>query len=424
MATEITTLVEEQQTDPVITVTPSGELRGYNIIDIDAFHTDISIASAGTIQGHHPIMVSGSGSHYVIRNTGQIRADTVDNSADPDRFEDDWDFYWSSSIPTKAITTSGKLSGLIVNRGEITSPDGYTLNSGSYTDYDGVALDLDGRAETVVNAGTIRGDIVFHDRPGADAYLGAAGSVVEGTVDFGDQGGTAKNHGTLDSIFGGEGRLRVVNFADGEIDYVSGRDAADIVHNFGTITSGVSLGDGDDLYNAHGSGTVTGLSGVDGGQGDDTLIGGDGVDWLYGGEGADRIVGGGGDDRLFGGTTYDETGRPDGQSDTLIGGAGNDRLDGQHGDDVLAGGEGRDWLTGGDGADTFIAQRGGGVDIITDFARKEGDAILLKTIDLPLDTILANAKVVGGDTVLKFGQGDVMILEGVTHALNAEDFIV
>src|SRR5688500_16757186 len=60
-----------------------------------------------------------------------------------------------------------------------------------------------------------------------------------------------------------------------------------------------------------------------GGSGDDTLIGGGGHDLLDGGAQSDEIFGGSGDDRLDGG----------GDNDTLVGDRGDDHFPGRDGDD-------------------------------------------------------------------------------------------
>ena len=58
-----------------------------------------------------------------------------------------------------------------------------------------------------------------------------------------------------------------------------------------------------------------------------------------------------------------------GLADSLTGGAGNDTLVGGAGNDTLVGGAGADSLTGGAGRDIFAFSAGGGVDIISDYAK-------------------------------------------------------
>ena len=54
--------------------------------------------------------------------------------------------------------------------------------------------------------------------------------------------------------------------------------------------------------------------------------------------------------------------------DFLAGGTERDKLFGGSGSDILIAGRGNDVLTGGSQGDFFMAERIGGVDVITDFA--------------------------------------------------------
>lgn len=89
----------------------------------------------------------------------------------------------------------------------------------------------------------------------------------------------------------------------------------------------------------------------------------------------DRLIGDGSDDEIDGGVG----------NDTLKGMWGDDRLYGDEGDDVLDGGRGQDLLSGGLGDDTYLFERGHGVDTIMDFDRANGshDRILLGKDVLP-----------------------------------------
>ncbi|MCE4556546.1 calcium-binding protein [Roseateles cellulosilyticus] len=89
----------------------------------------------------------------------------------------------------------------------------------------------------------------------------------------------------------------------------------------------------------------------------------------------DHLVGDGSDDEIDGGVG----------NDTLKGMWGDDRLYGDEGDDVLDGGRGQDLLSGGLGDDTYVFERGYGVDTIMDVDRANGshDRILLGEGILP-----------------------------------------
>ncbi len=185
---------------------------------------------------------------------------------------------------------------------------------------------------------------------------------------------------------------------------------------------------GDDrLLGVGGSDTIDGGTGNDvifGGSGDDQLTGDAGEDRIFGEDGADTLDGGSDNDELFGG----------GEADQLNGGTGSDRAFGGGGDDVLNGGEGADKLFGGSGDDTIDGGRGAGIDratggagadryvyqtgdarfIVTDFEAGE-DIIDLVGID-PTNFGNWTFKPVGGgaNTLVQFGGGDEMRLDGVT----------
>ena len=108
-----------------------------------------------------------------------------------------------------------------------------------------------------------------------------------------------------------------------------------------------------------------------GSPGDDLIIGSPKNSTIYGREGNDKLIGGGGNNRLYG-----EAG-----DDWLEGGEGNDILYGGEGNDTLIGGAGRDTLYGGPGVNTYVMQRGSG-----------------------LDTVYASSGAVADDTVV-FGPG-------------------
>jgi Ca2+-binding RTX toxin-like protein len=129
---------------------------------------------------------------------------------------------------------------------------------------------------------------------------------------------------------------------------------ADAIATEGTATGGDALPGTSD-------GGTDGLSGPQGGPGDETLEGGSGPDLLDGGGGDDMLEGAGAGDTLFGGAGADglEGGEGDdrldggAEGDTLKGGAGDDLLDGGTGDDLLVDGDGIDTLLGGDGDDVI-----------------------------------------------------------------------
>jgi hypothetical protein len=110
---------------------------------------------------------------------------------------------------------------------------------------------------------------------------------------------------------------------------------------------------------------VTGLRGgngddsISGGAGDDTLNGGGGVDTENGDDGNDTLHGGPASDIMNGGNDNDSFFGADG-NETINGDAGNDTLRGELNDDDLFGGLGNDRIEGGQGVDDFDG--GDGID--------------------------------------------------------------
>ena len=301
---------------------------------------------------------------------------------------------------------------------------------------------------------------------GADTLIGGAGN---DTLDGG--GG--------DDLAWYEGRLADYQLArSGEAVTVatrigSGRDeGSDLVLNVERFQFADGVRTLDDLFGSGGGGSggggggsggggggsvISGTSGHDtltgsddddhiqGHGGDDVIQGRGGNDTLEGGAGNDKIkgdfwnvaTGPWGNDLIFGGDGNDSLWGGNG-NDTLEGGAGDDVIRGDGGDDRLDGGTGNDTLVGGSGADLFVFAPGHQNDRITDFQRG------VDRIDLTAFGITGgfaaldgngNGRIdrgegggvftakVGTSTVLDFGGGDVLRINGVTD-LAESDFLL
>jgi Ca2+-binding RTX toxin-like protein len=234
----------------------------------------------------------------------------------------------------------------------------------------------------------------------------------------------------------------------------------DVVDGPSAITSDITyLGSSfsDNVSGSNGNDRISGNAGDDnlrGGSGNDTLLGGGGNDRLFGDTGRDILRGGGGNDTLKGGGGNDrmlgdagrDVMRGGGGNDTLKGGGGNDRMFGDAGRDVMRGDAGNDTLNGGGGndriiggrgddiaiggrgADTFVFDEGDDTLTIRDFTfrhndRLELDDALWRGNLSAADVISTYGSVVDGDFVLDFGNGDVIVLEGVTNASQLSEFI-
>lgn len=133
-------------------------------------------------------------------------------------------------------------------------------------------------------------------------------------------------------------------------------------------------------------------------QGDDKLVGSKGADVMEAGQGNDHSSGGKGRDHL-------------------LGQDGNDVLDGGNGNDFIWGGRDTDTMTGGAGHDVFQYLHGDGQDTITDFNVKED------TLSADYDSIVSTKKS-GHDTVIDFGDGDMLTLLHIKPNQVTEDIFV
>ena len=258
------------------------------------------------------------------------------------------------------------------------------------------------------------------------------------------RGGAAR-----DAIFGQDGADNL--FGDAGVDYIVAGTGND------TIDGGA---DADEIYGQEGDDTIYGGASFDtdiivGGDGSDTIYGNSGAgdfDYLYGnlgndtfyvdtpadlvfeqpGEGTDTVyagINGGGfylyanienliltGNTPFGvGNALDNGLTGNAIGNYLLGGLGNDRLNGMGGNDVLFG-EG--------GNDTFVFGIGTGGDVIGDFTRGQ-DKIDISAFGFSFAQAQANFSQVGGNGAINLGNGDFIVLNGVTMSqLTASDFIL
>ena len=110
-------------------------------------------------------------------------------------------------------------------------------------------------------------------------------------------------------------------------------------------------------------------------------------------------------------------------------GTGNDLdnvLTGNSGDNVLNGGRGRDVLIGGGGRDTFVMQKGGGQDVVRDFAASgaSADKLLIEDTGFASFAQLKERIIqIGADTLVLLEEGDAVLLKGVVATeLTAANF--
>jgi Ca2+-binding RTX toxin-like protein len=296
------------------------------------------------------------------------------------------------------------------------------LSGGSTDDFFGVGNELDNSISGTDGSNLLlggAGNDAIYGFGGIDSLFGEAGS---------------------DSLFGGSG-----------IDYLVGGIGGDLLDG-GEDPDALYGEDGDDLLGG-GGGFFTDI--LVGGAGNDTLDGASGLgdyDLMNGGDGNDTYIvdtpddltfeaDGGGIDTvranivgagyylypftenliLQGSTPFGVGNELANQltgntlGNYLLGGLGADTLNGKTGNDVLFG-EG--------GADTFVFERGTGGDVIGDF---EAGVDKIRLVGLGVANFAqVQALFVenGGNTGILFGQGDLVVINGVTNAqLSAVDFI-
>jgi Ca2+-binding RTX toxin-like protein len=295
------------------------------------------------------------------------------------------------------------------------------FNTGTISGGGGTAILMSSDFDTVINAGTIIGDVRLGDN---DDRFDGRGGTVNGQV----RGETGNDLYLID-----DGRIDILEFSGQGTDTVEAwadYSLGDEIEMLRLRGSAV-LGNGNDLGN-----TLVGNSvgnRMEGGLGDDTIEGLLGDDTLRGEDGLDSLSGGNGNDLISGEFGVD-TLNGNGGDDTLFGGDAGDRMVAGSGDDVLIGGAGPDQLYGGVGGDTFvfgsvddIGLVAGTRDRIFDFEAGV-DEIDLRAIDANLASAADNAFVLVGALTGTAGQVTLRVaggngfLEGDVNGDGVADF--
>jgi len=263
----------------------------------------------------------GVGSDYTVTNTGTIRggSHSVYMSTETSRLNNmgllDGDVFFDNLTGVTVLNNSGIILGNVT---------------------------LDDATDTVVNSGTISGDIVMNG--GNDTYDGRGGHVA-GSV----SGGFGNDTFIVDDT-----TIELIENAAEGTDEVQSTVGFTLGANFENLTL---IGDGNIRGTGNGeANTITGNIGdnrLRGYDGNDIILGAEGDDKVWGGSGADIILGAEGDDIIHGGQSRDviDGGYDD---DVLYGNGQNDKLVGGEGNDRLIGGAGLDRLFGGQGNDVFV----------------------------------------------------------------------
>ncbi|SFA54014.1 serralysin [Paracoccus halophilus] len=324
---------------------------------------------------------------------------------------------------------------------------------------------IGGAGNDIVRGGG--GNDTIYDDNGADVLLGGDGNdIIRGSggndTIYGNSGSDTLLGGAGNDVYFVDAGDRINEGANGGIDTIR----TDLLTRLGANLENLQLisntaldGYGNSLANRmlgnDADNRLYGLSGGDvlfGYGGNDTLVGGSGRDRLVGGQGRDHLAGGGDNDiyewrsgdvileGVNGGidiiratSTVAISANVENlvmMGTSVMHGFGNDlnnRITGNFADNFINGNDGNDILTGRGGSDNFVFNDGR--DIITDF-RDDMDTI---RIDNALwggaprtrAQLLADADVIGGNTVFNFGNGNTLTVNGVTDtAILMNDLII
>jgi Ca2+-binding RTX toxin-like protein len=274
------------------------------------------------------------------------------------------------------------------------------------------------------------GDNLLLGGAGNDTVLGGSGS----DSLFGEAGNDSLYGGAgIDYLVGGAGHDAL--FGEAGADALYGQDGDDVLWGGATFDTDILVGGaGNDILRG------------DSGLADYDLLDGDAGDDLYWVDTGDDLTFedvGGGNDTVYadvkvanaGVYLYDNVenlvlvgttafGVGNGLANLMIGSASGNYLLGGAGNDVLDGRGGNDVLFGEAGNDVFVFQPGTGGDVIGDFTIGS-DRIDLKAFGFAnFDQLKVNFSQVGADGAINLGNGDFIVLHGVTMAsLTAAQFI-
>ena len=199
-----------------------------------------------------------------------------------------------------------------------------TVSAGSFT---GVYVQGSATANTLdFSTATLTGITKIDGGAGNDSIIGSAGndtvlgSAGDDTLSTGGGNDTIQYTGTAngyDAVDGGAGTDTILALANSTVIGLSTLAGVEAI-SAGTFTGVIVRGSDNADTLDFSAVTLTAITRVEGGAGDDVLTGNAAANTIWGGTGNDRISGGAGNDSLVG----------DAGADTLIGGAGNDTLNG------------------------------------------------------------------------------------------------
>ncbi len=229
--------------------------------------------------------------------------------------------------------------------------------SNSYTGTAG-ANTLSSTASYNWTINTLGGNDVIDIGAGNDIVNGGAGSdrILTGA---GNDLILVDPNGGFDFVNGGVGNDTIRATADNTVIGLSFLAGVETISSGGFANVSIQGSSAADTLDFSGV-TLSGITAIDGSNGNDTITGSSVADVILGSAGNDSLFGGNGNDTLDGGSGNDELHGGAG-NDTLTGGSGNDLLYGDADNDtfIIGAVAGKDTIDGGTGFDTVVADADG-----------------------------------------------------------------
>ncbi|MCX6462883.1 MAG: hypothetical protein NTW05_04735 [Pseudonocardiales bacterium] len=288
-----------------------------------------------------------------------------------------------------------------------------------------------GNVETVTSADTLATGDLFPGTANADTFAGGAGEDLVSGLAGNDVLGTGAGNDVItggannDTVTAGSGTdvIRFGGTAEG-FDNVDGQADADRIEataagtviGLGTLTSVETITNGGfagvrilgsaaaNNWNLN-TVTLTGITEVNGGDGNDTISMPNSADLVLGGNGAD----------------------------TLSGRGGNDTVDGGAGNDVVSGGPGGDTISVSLNNDTVVVEAGFGADTVTNFDGNGGagaqDFVDLRPLGITAATfgsqvVIESHPTLAASTRVRIGTNSISFPSVSTANFSSADFLL
>jgi hypothetical protein len=205
------------------------------------------------------------------------------------------------------ITNTGTIAGGTgISQIDTTAGDVFTLkNTDTGTIVGGYNGSTSTITQTIVNSGSIRGNVIFGSANSNSMVNSGSGSISFGTVTFGNGNGDhLTNFGGTGSIVMGSGSGDYIeNFGTINGNVTMGNGSSDEIINAGRINGTVTLGNGGGIFDSTRGTIYSNLAGVYGGSGQ--IYAGSGGSYIVGALNGGSLLGGVGNDVLIANQTED-----------------------------------------------------------------------------------------------------------------------